>query len=64
MKDDGHYLDHQRRQAVDAEALRPAAHDRNRAGTYEPDEARHAMLDRVASEQSAVGDSAPNRPKG
>jgi hypothetical protein len=45
-------------------AVRAAAHYRRRAGAYEPDEARHAMLDRVASEQSAVGEAAPNRPKG
>jgi len=43
---------------------RAAAHYRRRAGAYEPDEVRHAMLDRVASEQSAVGDGTPNRPKG
>ena len=43
---------------------RAAAHYRRRAGAYEPDEARHAMLDRVASEQSGVGDRTPNRPKG
>ncbi|KPK47044.1 MAG: hypothetical protein AMK72_08925, partial [Planctomycetes bacterium SM23_25] len=34
---------------------RAAAHYRRRADAYQPDEARHALLDRIAEDQSAVG---------
>ena len=34
---------------------RAATHVRRRLETFEPDPARHALLDRIAAEQSALG---------